>query len=274
MQDLLPLPEESGALVAARLSAWAEGIAHEITFWDEVARTGGRQWPEDFRARMSPQTPVAAWIVEAARAQGGQARVLDVGAGPVTVLGHAAPADTAIEIVATDPLAEAYARIHARHGLTSPNPTRFAFAEYLSAQFEAESFDIVDCRNALDHAIDPMTGLVEMLRVVKPGGLVVLEHARNEAETQGYGGFHHHNFEVREGRFVIWQPGREPVDVAAALPVPALVRAKDVGWVQVRIRKRGRFARERAGRDRARLDALAEGVARVLVARAEQALEI
>lgn len=270
MDETAPTLEETGALVAARLSAWAGGIANEITFWNEVARSGGHQWPEDFRARMSPGTPVLPWIVEAARAQGGQARVLDVGAGPVTVLGHAAPAGTAIEIIATDPLAEAYARLHARHGLTSPNTTRFAFAEYLSAQFEPESFDIAHCRNALDHAIDPMTGLIEMLRVVKPGGLVVLEHARNEAESQGYGGFHHHNFEVREGRFVIWRPGQAPLDVAAALPVPALVRAEDVGWVRVRIRKRGRFPRERAGRDGARLAALAEGVARVLVARAER----
>ena len=48
-----------------------------------------------------------------------------------------------------------------------------------------------------------MKGIREMLKVVKPGCVVLLVHHRNEAINQGYEQLHQWNFDVDNGRFVI-----------------------------------------------------------------------
>ncbi|WP_162751446.1 methyltransferase domain-containing protein [Rhizobium sp. CNPSo 4062] len=40
----------------------------------------------------------------------------------------------------------------------------------LSLFFNDLAFDIVYCQNTLDHCFDPMSAIVEMLRVLKVGG--------------------------------------------------------------------------------------------------------
>ena len=39
---------------------------------------------------------------------------------------------------------------------------------------------MVHIRNALDHSFDPVLGIERMLHAVRPGGWVLLRHARNE----------------------------------------------------------------------------------------------
>jgi SAM-dependent methyltransferase len=78
------------------------------------------------------------------------------------------------------------------------------FAEDLSAQFPANHFDAVYCSNALDHSMDPMRGIEEMLIVAKIGGNVTLQHNANEALFENYAGFHQWNFDAENGAFVIW----------------------------------------------------------------------
>lgn len=258
-----------GGNAARMLASWASGIDYEINFWTEWARTAGGRWPQDFAARVNPDTPVLPWIADLARAgaRGDRPfRVLDVGAGPITLLGHRAPPGVALEVVPTDPLAEAYAAVFDREGVARPNPTRFAPAEFLSAFFEPNGFDLVHCANALDHAIDPMAGILEMLRVVRPGGQIVLAHGTDEAENEGYTGFHQHNFRVEEGgRFVIWRPGAR-LDVGASLPVAAEVAATgDSTFTHIRITKLADFPPEPESRYRAELRDLVLGVVRHLV---------
>ncbi len=143
--------------------------------------------------------------------------ILDVGAGPLTILGNVLEGYN-IKLVATDPLAPLYDQMLLDASLTPPIRTVFAPVEGLSAFFDHSSFDIVYCRNALDHSADPVGGITEMLRVVKVNGTVVLRHSTNEAEREQYKGFHQHNFDCREGKFVIWN--KEGVTVIdEALPV-------------------------------------------------------
>lgn len=253
--------------LAAQIESWSAGIAFELHFWADIARTRGGRWPSDFESRMNPQTPIVPWIAAMARAEGRTDwRVLDVGAGPVTVLGHRPPADLRIEIVATDPLAAAYARIFDELGLKRPNETGFAPAEELSAFFAPSSFDLVHCRNALDHSFDPMRGIVEMLRVLRVGGRIVLSHHANEAEREGYSGFHQHNFHHAAGRFVIWKPGSR-IDVGAALPVSCDLEVKGEDFVDVSITKRAEFPADDGARYRARLAETLAGLTQFLVGR-------
>ena len=43
-----------------------------------------------------------------------------------------------------------------------------------------------------------------MLAVVKPGGFVVTRHVRAEGVHQAYSGFHQWNFDLEDGRSVLW----------------------------------------------------------------------
>ena len=221
-----------------QLSAWAQGVGPEIGFWDRWIRTRGDRWPEDWRRRMDPASPLEPAIAREARALGGaRLRLLDVGAGPVTGVGYVLPG-VAVALTATDPLAPLYARLLDRHGQRPPVPTGFAVAEDLRLFLPEESFDLVHCRNALDHSFDPLRGIEEILAMLRPGGRALLRHIRNEAENERYTGFHRWNFDLRDGRFTIWN--REAaVDVASVLRTPCRVEARSAEMLEVVIEKTG-----------------------------------
>jgi hypothetical protein len=64
-------------------------------------------------------------------------------------------------------------------------------------------------RNALDHALDPLPIIHNMVAVVRPGCYVVLRHAVNEAVTEDYEQLHQWTFDERDGRCIVWRrPGR------------------------------------------------------------------
>jgi len=51
---------------------------------------------------------------------------------------------------------------------------------------------------------------------VRTGGIVLLRHKRNEGESARYGGLHQWNFDVVDGRLLVWNNAVE-VNVSAAL---------------------------------------------------------
>ncbi len=221
-----------------RLARWAAGIPEERRFWAGWIASRGGQWPEDFLWRMNPVAPLWPFPTEVATALGQSAlRLLDVGAGPVTSLGGVLPG-VALAVTAVDPLASLYAELLAEHGVVPPTPTRFATMEELSLFFPAGHFDLVHCRNALDHAADPLLGIRQMLAVTRVGGAVALDHFPNEGEREAYAGFHQWNLDLRHGRFVLWNRAAS-IDVAAALDCPCTVAARLGETLMVTIRKTG-----------------------------------
>ena len=66
-----------------------------------------------------------------------------------------------------------------RRGLRIASATAWAPAEELP--FADESFDLVTCQTLLIHVADPRAVIAEMLRVTKPGGLVVASEPNNRA---------------------------------------------------------------------------------------------
>jgi len=166
-------------------------------------------------------------------------RVLDVGAGPLTVVGKKW-AGRKIEIVAVDPLAAEYDRLLSKHGIRPVCRTTYARAEGLTGIFPAAGFDFVHARNSIDHSSDPIRTISEMLRVVKPGCWVYLEHKINEGRTENYHGLHQWNFFPRSGEFFIAGRGRFAVNVSARFRNMAETQAerKDGSWFVVRMRKR------------------------------------
>lgn len=190
-------------LLNKQLESWADGISDEIRFWHIWFATKGGQWPQEYAERMNPRNPLNDLIRKKLQGFVGKARILDVGAGPISIVGYC-DREIDFELVPVDALAPVYQRLYAEYGSAPPVPTMFAPAEDLSSFFINQRFDLVHCRNALDHSFDPVRGLEEMLRVVKIGGSIILAHHRNEAESGSYDGFHQYNMDVINGQFVIW----------------------------------------------------------------------
>lgn len=252
---------EEVARLRRQLAAWAAGIPHEVRFWDAWLASRGLQWPEDYARRLDPEAPLEprAAALGAGLAREGRLRVLDVGAGPVTILGYRLPG-VAVSLTATDPLAPHYDAVLDRHGAAPPVRTRFAPAEDLRLFLPANGFDLVHCRNALDHSFDPLRGIGQMLACARVGGAVLLSHFEDEAEREGYAGLHQWNFTVRDGgRFVIWNREAGEIDVASALRCPCRIACLAAGGgVEAVIEKTGPAPEDPPGTAEARLAAYLE----------------
>ena len=205
---------------------WERELPTEVAFWEMWLRTRGHEWPWDFDRRLDPDAPLQepellAFLDERPRAR---ARILDVGAGPLTWLGKSHPR-TAIELLAVDPLADQYDRLLAANGIEPPVRTQACRGEELASRFPARSFDAVHARNALDHAADPMAIIAAMVAITRQDGVVVLRHHEKEAERERYEELHQWNFETRDGALRLWSPRAEH-DVAAELAPRARVTAR------------------------------------------------
>jgi len=190
-----------------RVALWTE-----VLFWWKWMRDRAAS---NIRSELlDPDRPLRPELLAAVdRVGGSRARILDVGAGPITTVGHRHPTrDVEVTVVATDVLASQYQRLLRKHGVTPPVPTIFADAERLTETFAPGSFDIVFAANCVDHMERPLQAIQQMLEVVRPGGCVVLVHFEDEGEKQGYTGLHSSNFHVENGSFILSNE-RERIDM-------------------------------------------------------------
>ena len=218
---------------------WAENLQEELEFWSYWAESNGAPNPEHHAERTNPATPIQTRIVEYGRNLGkAKLDVLDVGSGPLTKVGHQAPADMAINVHTCDPLAPAYIEAFSRHGINIPNPPRFALAEYLSSFYNSNSMDVITYNNALDHSFYPIRSLNEMLRVVRVGGLIICSHKRNEGDNANYHGLHQFNIDTAEGRPILWNQGaRSNIEAGLEVKTNTNVIEESPEWVHFSITK-------------------------------------
>lgn len=114
---------------------------------------------------------------------GAASRVLDVGCGVGhwgrVLLPHMASTTTLVGVDREpDWVVEATARAQAR-GLGER--TRYVQGTVEALPFEDASFDLVTCQTVIMHLRDPLAGLREMLRVLTPGGRILLAEPNNRA---------------------------------------------------------------------------------------------
>lgn len=223
---------------------WLDNIGDEIDYWARYIGTDGAEYPDDFQFRLRNDTLISSRDDHLAnmisRVISQEISILDVGSGPLTNLGKQVLGKS-ITITACDPLADIYNRLIERRGLTAPVKTTFADAENLSHFFLPQSFDVVHCANALDHSYDPLSAIIEMLKVVKPGGFIKLGHFENEAVSENYHGLHQWNFTERSGDFVIWNREQD-VSLTSFFEGAAFVDAarypqEPKHWISVIIRR-------------------------------------
>lgn len=226
-------------------TTYDEGLHDEAAFWRRSLADGGRNWDAAaFRLRTDTkfefQVHLRELVAQSPAASGGTIRVLDVGAGPLSAVGHHWPGRV-VELTAVDPLADTFDQILGELGLNPPTRTRKASGEDLLSVFPADSFDIVVCSNALDHSRDPLQCVRQMFAVTRPGGWMFLWHYRNEAQEEGYAGLHQWNLDEAAGDLVLWnrmarQSCRAELGPTAAVDTradPAVARA-----IVTRIQKR------------------------------------
>ena len=220
---------------------WREGLEEEIEFWHRWLRDHGEPWGGDYVWRMDPDTElqsrIGAYLPDGA--DGEPLRIVDVGSGPLTILGKRWQGRR-LDITTVDPLGGQYADLFVIVDIDCQAPIA-GQAEQLDDVLPADTFDLAFARNCLDHGYDPLEAIRQMLRIVKPGRYVVLDHATDEGEFMGYAGPHQWNFRVEAGRFVIWRPG-ERIDAHAILStyadVTAMVATDESRYMSVALRKR------------------------------------
>jgi SAM-dependent methyltransferase len=181
---------------------WRKGKESEIQFWEDWLKTGGLQWPHTYRNRQDPSFPLQDYVARCLPASH-VVSILDVGAGPLTILGKVCRGHT-LSIVAVDVFAKEYDELLKKYSITPLIRTRYAEAEKLTDTFPEQCFDVVHIRNALDHSYSPVRGIVQMLRVLKRGGVLIMVHASDEAERESYRGLHQWNICAEGNDLIVW----------------------------------------------------------------------
>ncbi len=209
---------------------WRTRKKSEVDFWAAwlSGAPGMEQWAGDRELRLNPAAEIRDPLVRAEleRNRANEISILDVGAGPLTILGYRYPGKR-LTITPVDPLADKYERLLRDAHLDPPVRTIGVAGEALLEHFGPHTFDIAYATNSLDHSADPLAIISNMAAVVRPGGVVLLRHKRNEGESARYGGLHQWNFDVVGDHLLLWNDVAE-LDVTAALEKRAVTTA----WVE------------------------------------------
>jgi SAM-dependent methyltransferase len=218
---------------------WREGLPAEVDFWSQVLAKRVATDPA-YKLRADARAPIGDPVLKMliAKIPDEAISIIDVGAGPLTAVGKTYPGKT-VRVTATDPLAPEYARIMRDAGIEPPVAPIACRGEDLLNVFRPDTFDIAFARNALDHCVDPVRVITNMVQLVKEGRFVVLRHLRREAQAQLYRGLHQWNFDIEGGEFVIWRTRRDKVHMDRVLgPSATLACFEEGGWVVCLITKR------------------------------------
>ena len=124
-------------------------------------------------------------------------RIAEVGCALVNTIGDSWPG-TEVEIVCSDAFADDFNALWEKNNMKPIHPIRYADVHDLP--YAAESFDIVHCRNVLDHVEDPIRAIGEMKRVSSEW--VYLAHAIDQMDR--FGGHHLWNCRYENGECVFY----------------------------------------------------------------------
>lgn len=190
---------------------WEEGRSNELEFWAGVI--GGKGAAGTFRDellnRANPNKAFPQWLGDRVKTSSlHDALILDIGAGPISALGWVLNG-VRLNIIAVDALAESYNEMLDANRIEPPVRTQQGDAECLRERFADGIFDLIHCRNALDHCYDPIRVIGNAVRLLKPDAEFVVSSNINEAEKANYSGLHQWNIEVRNEKVVIWRKERE-----------------------------------------------------------------
>lgn len=181
---------------------WTRQLPTEVGFWARVARGDYPEYQKNLIERAAGTLAFPPHLSRFVRKDGKTTRILDVGAGPHTIIGPVGSPGP-ISITAIDPLAEEYAALLKERNITPLVETVFGEAEKIDASLT--DFDLAYSRNALDHSYNPVAAFQAMAKAIHPTeGWIYVEGSVNEGEAQHYSGLHQWNFTPLENDLRIW----------------------------------------------------------------------
>jgi ubiquinone/menaquinone biosynthesis C-methylase UbiE len=98
--------------------------------------------------------------------------VLDIGCGPGTITADLARLVAPGPVVGLDASSEVVAQAEAYAAERGQANLRFEVGDLFALGYEEASFDVVHAHQVLQHLVDPRTALVELRRVLRPGGVL------------------------------------------------------------------------------------------------------
>lgn len=198
-------------------AAWDVRSRDEIANWRSYLSERGvsQAQKSEFVSRNSSSTPLSPEVEKAVSAMQPRAltRILEVGCGPMSPMGHVAQCGAVIEITHTDALAKEYLESMAENGIAPPHSISPVLAEELLSTFPPNYFDIVFCLNALEHTINPLLSLFNMLIVLHPDGVCFLRHGWRNGEFNHYQGLHQWDLWCENSHFMIGR-GEHTIDAS------------------------------------------------------------
>jgi len=183
---------------------WQSGIKVETAFWEAWIKGKGLEWSADFLFRTTSDTELQSYITELLPEKdiGSDVQILDVGAGPLTRIGKHW-AGRQITICPIDIAADFFDQILQEYDIVPPVKTVAGEVEHLSELFAADFFDLVFAENLLHCSWKPLTAIRQMIRVLKPGGRILLTQPLNEGQKRNYQGLYQWNIFSQDGDMMI-----------------------------------------------------------------------
>ena len=165
-----------------RLERWERAQQYERRFWENVAESAavGSLWGIDFYEWRAGDLQRRLKRLGFEHLTGGGACVVEIGGGPVGIIAHF----PAAQREAVDPLEPFYRTVSTFVPFRSNEVTyREGVGERLP--YETSNFDLAIVDNCIDHVKDVDAVLREVLRVLRPGGVLYL--TVNARSRWGYG---------------------------------------------------------------------------------------
>jgi ubiquinone/menaquinone biosynthesis C-methylase UbiE len=129
-----------------------------------------------------------------------EVKIADIGSGPFSTTGQLLEG-VKVEVYPSDQQGD-FDYFWKKYSATPTFKTEYQNMEKLT--YPDEFFDIVNCVNALDHTVDALSALKEMIRVCKVGGWVYIDCALNQHTVRR----HRHFWDAKEDGTFINETGK------------------------------------------------------------------
>jgi SAM-dependent methyltransferase len=109
--------------------------------------------------------------------------VLDIGCGPGTITADLARLVAPGQVVGVDAAGEVVAQAEAYASQLDLANLRFEVGDLFALRYGDASFDVVHAHQVLQHLVDPAAALIELRRVLHPGGILAARDSDYSAFT-------------------------------------------------------------------------------------------